>query len=148
MYTRIVVPIDHSHHPETPLAHASEMARLTLTPIHLVGIIDTRQFIHLGPHGPSVDVQSFRRHASAARASVAEELREIEASLSGQGVAVTHEGRQGVPEFELPASLRMGDLVVTSADQCVRLKDEQRHQREFEILALPETVTASTALGW
>ena len=148
MYTRIVVPIERGGLPESVLAYATELARLTRTSLHLIGIVDTQEFIHLGAHGPCVDVESFRRHTFSARASAAEELREIEASLSNQGLLVTHEVRHGIPEFELPASLRTGDLVVTDADHWMRLKNERRHHRQIEILALPEAQSASTALGW
>jgi nucleotide-binding universal stress UspA family protein len=145
MYKRIVVPIYHYGRLDPALAFASEMATVTQRPLHLVGILDTRQFVHLGPHGPSVAIESFRRHSVTARAAIAEELRAIERALSDLGILVTHEVRQGIPEFELPSALRAGDLVVTTMDDCVQLGCDQRHSSSFEVLALPELSPEPTA---
>jgi nucleotide-binding universal stress UspA family protein len=114
MYTRIVVPLDGSDIAEQALESATEMARLTGAPMHLVRILDLHASDYTYAYGYMVeapDAGYFQAEQEVATQYLAETARLLE----NQGLTVTHELRHGSAATGIVEALEAGDLLVMAS---------------------------------
>lgn len=116
MYTRIVVPLECDSTDHAALNVAQDRARHYECPIHLIGFVDVSHLVRVGCHGPAMDVTACRTTLPDAHAAARDYVTSVANALVARGYQVTYEIRQGLRRFELPAALRAGDLIVTSAN--------------------------------
>jgi nucleotide-binding universal stress UspA family protein len=114
MYTRIVVPLDGSDVAEQALESATEMARLTDAPIHLVRILDLHASGSTYVFGYMVEAPD-AGYFKAEQEVAAQYLAETALLLEQQGLAVTHELRHGSAAAGIVEVLEAGDLLVMAS---------------------------------
>jgi hypothetical protein len=116
MFTRIVVPLECNGADHAALDIAQDRARLYDCPIHLIRFVDVSHLVRIGGHGPTLDLATCRTTLPAEHATAKDYVTAVANALTARGFQVTHEIRQGLLRFELPAALRPGDLVVTTIE--------------------------------
>jgi len=116
MFTRIVVPLECDSTDRAALNIAQDRARQYRCPIHLIRFVDISHLVRIGCHGPAMDVTACRTTLPDAHAAARDYVSSVANALTARGYQVTHEIRQGLLRFELPAALRAGDLIVTTAN--------------------------------
>lgn len=120
MYTRVLVPLDGSTDDETALALVETAASSAACPVHLVSFIDVSPLTHFGVHGPTVNIAQYCVRIPPALHKAERYLKFVAQALTDRGICATYEIRRGLLEFELPAAIRPGDLVVTQTRQYIR----------------------------
>lgn len=116
MFTRIVVPLECNSADNPALEMAQDRARLYSCPIHLIRFVDVSHLVRIGGHGPALDLATCRTTLPAEHAAAKDYATAVANALTARGFRVTHEIRQGLLRFELPAALRPGDLIVTTIE--------------------------------
>jgi nucleotide-binding universal stress UspA family protein len=114
MYTRIVVPLDGSDVAEQALESATEMARLTGAPVHLVRILDLHVSGSTYVFGYMVEAPD-TGYFKAEQEAAAQYLAETALLLEQQGLTVTHELRHGSAATVIVEVLEAGDLLVMAS---------------------------------
>ncbi len=116
MFMRIVVPLEGNRGDLATLDVAQERARQYTCPIHLIRFVDVSHLVRIGCHGPAMDVSACRTTLPDAHGQARDYVAAVANALTARGFRVTHEIRQGLLQFELPAAMRPGDLIVTSVE--------------------------------
>ncbi len=116
MYRRIVIPLDGSKLAEAALPQASDLARLTGAPIHLVCVIDEMRLgRYSGPSGLALGRAALEILFSDEKAEAATYLDEVAARLKTSGQIVDSEVRLGYVAREIVAATRPDDLLVMAS---------------------------------
>jgi len=116
MFARIVVPLKFDSTDLTALNVAQDRARQYGCPIHVIRFVDVSNLVRVGCHGPAMDVAACRTTLPDTHVAARDYVASVAKALTARGYPVTHEIRQGLLRFELPAVLRAGDLIVTTAN--------------------------------
>ncbi|HEY7033131.1 MAG TPA: universal stress protein [Thermomicrobiales bacterium] len=115
MYRRIVVPLDGSGLAEVALPQASELARLTGAPVHLLRVVDFTRLERYGPYALALEYAAAEPVLTDERAEAKAYLQDVQAQLDGEGLRADAEIRQGRVAREIVAALKPGDLVVIAS---------------------------------
>jgi nucleotide-binding universal stress UspA family protein len=116
MYQRIVVPLDGSKLAEVALPQATEQARLTGAPIHLLAVVDEMRLgRYSGPSGLALGHAALEILFNDEKAESAKYLEEIAARLKTSGHIVDSEVRLGYVAREIAAAARPDDLLVMAS---------------------------------
>ena len=116
MFERIVVPLEDHHGDRAALDVAQDRARQYGCPIHVIRFVDVSHLVRIGCHGPAMDVTAYRMTLPAAHEAARDHVAAVANALTARGFQVTHEVRQGLLRFELPAAMLPGDLIVTTVE--------------------------------
>lgn len=114
MYTRIVVPLDGSDIAEQALEPATDMARLSGAPVHLVRVLDLHSPDYTYMFGYMVETAD-PGYLRAEQEVAAQYLAETARLLEKRGTTVTQELRYGNAATSIVDSLKPGDLLVMAS---------------------------------
>lgn len=111
-FQRVVVTLDGSELAERALVEAEYIAREANIPMHLVRVVDITRFEKMGYYGLAVNYTGITELFEQEQQFALDYLDEMRAKLEERGLTVTTEMRQGLPDAEIDAAVRPGDLLV------------------------------------
>ncbi len=114
MFHRIVVPLDGSELAERALDRATELARLTNAPIHLVRVIDLGRIDGRGSLVWGLSPWALQRALDEEQQVSLDYLERTSKRLKDQGVETFAEVRHGSTPDEIVAATEPGDVIVMS----------------------------------
>jgi nucleotide-binding universal stress UspA family protein len=115
MYRRVIVPLDGSAIAELALVQAVEIGRMSGAPIHLLRVVDYLHLERYGPYALALEYATTGPVLSVEQNEARDYLAAIESRLTGEGLAVTTEVRQGRVAREVVAAAQSGDLIVLAS---------------------------------
>jgi nucleotide-binding universal stress UspA family protein len=115
MYRRIVVPLDGSALAEEALPRAAELARLSRAPIHLLRVVDYLRLERYGPYALALEYSAIEPVLTTEQTEATNHLTGIADRLTGEGLPVETEVRQGRVAREVVAAVKPGDVIVMAS---------------------------------
>jgi nucleotide-binding universal stress UspA family protein len=115
MYRRIIVPLDGSAIAEQALAQAVELSRMSGAPIHLLRVVDYLRMEQYGPYALALEYSTTEPILNVETTESREYLTAIETNLTGDGLTVDTEVRQGRVAREIVAAAQEGDVIVMAS---------------------------------